>query len=65
MRHGQQPSVMSWWEVSDAINEMLDDGISGDEPRLIEREFERITKEIDEMELGSIGQPLTPLAVAR
>lgn len=50
VRRGQQPSLVSWWEVSDAINDMLDGGIRDDEPRLIERELDRITNEIDEVE---------------
>ena len=50
VRRGHQPSLVSWWEVSDAINDMLDGGIRDDEPRLIERELDRITNEVDEME---------------
>ena len=56
VRHGRQPSPMSWWEVSDAINDMLDGGIRDDEPRLIEREFDRIVNEIDEKELDGFSR---------
>jgi hypothetical protein len=50
VRHGQQPSLISWQDVSNSIDEMIDSGIRGDAPRLIERELERITNEIDEIE---------------
>ena len=64
VRHGRQPSVISWVEVNYAIHDMLDGGIRGDEPRLIERELDRITNEIDEMELDGLSPPLIPLAAS-
>ena len=65
VRHGRQPSVISWVEVNYAIHDMLDGGIRGDEPRLIERELDRITNEIDEMELDGLSPPLIPLASSK
>src|SRR6476661_2483873 len=48
VRHGRRPSWLSWWEVSDAVEDMTDWGIRGDEPRLIERELARLNREMDE-----------------
>jgi hypothetical protein len=53
VRHGRPPSVISWVEVNYSIEDMLDGGLRDDEPRLIERELDRIVNEIDEIELLS------------
>jgi len=48
VQQGKRPNVLSWWEITDAINELVDCGIRDDEPRLIERELNRIMREMDE-----------------
>jgi hypothetical protein len=62
VRHGRPPSVISWVEVNYSIEDMLDGGLRDDEPRLIERELDRIVNEIDEIELDGLSPPLIPLA---
>lgn len=65
VRHGRPPSVISWIEVNYAIEDILDCGIRGDEPHLIERELDRIVNQIDETELDGLRSPLIPLAASR
>lgn len=45
LRHGGSLSWFRWAEADDAIQPMLEDGITKDEVRLIERELQRVGKE--------------------
>jgi len=39
---------LRWWQHAEAIQEMLDEGIVGDEVRLIERELDRAENDLEE-----------------
>ena len=53
LRSGEQINWQTWCLHNETIWEMLDEGIEGDEARLIERELERA-----EEDFGEIEQPL-------
>jgi len=46
LRQGTRPKVVRWVECDDAIEGLLRDGLDADEARLIERELQRVVREM-------------------
>ena len=41
--------LIRWWQHAEAVDDMLESGIEGDEVRLIERELDRSEKDLEKI----------------